>query len=259
MIHVINIFRRIVANSCGVLLFATFLLCASTGFAADVPTAFDSANNLYAQGKFAEAASAYEQILQSGTVSPALYFNLGNARFKSAQLGRAIAAFRQAESLAPRDSDVRANLQFIRSRVQAPTVTTSVWARSLGVLSLNEWALLTAISVWGCLGLLVAFQFRPALKQSLRGLLWTGAAGIVLCGCCLGAAYSNHTSRTAIVVTPDAVVHNGPLDEAPATVTVHDGAELPVLDTKNDWFQVRVDSQRIGWIKREQIVLAPGA
>jgi uncharacterized protein YgiM (DUF1202 family) len=48
------------------------------------------------------------------------------------------------------------------------------------------------------------------------------------------------------------------LDEAPSTATVHDGAELTVIDTKNDWLQVRVDSQRVGWVKREQVTVASG-
>ena len=34
----------------------------------------------FQQGKFAEATSAYEKIVQSGSVSAGLYFNLGNAR-----------------------------------------------------------------------------------------------------------------------------------------------------------------------------------
>jgi tetratricopeptide (TPR) repeat protein len=59
--------------------------------------AFDSANKLYEEGKFAEAASAYETLAKSGQSSATLCFNLGNAFFKSGQIGRAIAAYRQAE------------------------------------------------------------------------------------------------------------------------------------------------------------------
>ena len=75
---------------------------------------FDTANKLYEEGKFAEAAAAYESLVQSRQVSAALYFNLGNAWFKSGQIGRAIAAYRQAEQMTPRDPDLRANLQFAR-------------------------------------------------------------------------------------------------------------------------------------------------
>ena len=65
-------------------------------------TGFEAANKLYEEGKYADAAASYERLLQGGQVSAALYFNLGNAAFKSSQIGRAIAAYRQAERIAPR-------------------------------------------------------------------------------------------------------------------------------------------------------------
>jgi len=61
------------------------VLAAAGGFtaAADVAADFSAGNKLYAEGKFAEAANAYESTIQSartaGTASPALYFNAGNA------------------------------------------------------------------------------------------------------------------------------------------------------------------------------------
>src|SRR5581483_1564421 len=58
------------------LLIALFLGSVSPGFAADVSSDFDAANNLYAQGRFTDAAAAYEKLLQAGQVSPAIYFNL---------------------------------------------------------------------------------------------------------------------------------------------------------------------------------------
>jgi tetratricopeptide (TPR) repeat protein len=234
------------------------LVLTFTVSAADISASFDSANKLYGQGKFSEAAAAYETMIHSGAVSPAVYFNLGNAYFKSGQLGRAIAALRQAESLTPRDPDVRADLQFIRARVQGPTISPAGWQRWFATLTVNEWAMLTAAALWVWLALAIVTQFRPALKQSLRALLWCGGIATFVCGGCLSTAWSSDSTKTAIVTAKDAVVHNGPLDEAPGGATVHDGAELPVLDTKNDWLQVQVDNQRIGWLKREQIVLASG-
>src|SRR5205823_6641015 len=76
------------------------------------PAAFEAANRFYFEGKFSEAATTYGILEQSGQKSAALYFNWGNALFKSGQIGRAIAAYRRAEALTPRDPDLRANLQF---------------------------------------------------------------------------------------------------------------------------------------------------
>lgn len=239
-------------------LVACFILAITTGFAADISTGFDSANKLYEQGKFSEAASAYEKLVQSGSVSAPLYFNLGNAYFKSGQLGRALAAYHHAEQLAPRDPEVRANLQFVRGQVQGPTVAPTSLQRWLASLTVNEWAALTAALFWLVLALLVLIQFRPGWKQPLRNFLWPGAVATLAVGMCLTAAWSNRSSLSAIVVSHDAIIHNGPLDEAPANTTIHDGAEVTVLDTKNDWLQVRVDGNRIGWLKRDQVVLTRG-
>jgi len=241
------------------LVFLVLFALTFSGVAADVSATFDSANRLYEQGKFTEAAAAYRSMIQSGTVSPAIYFNLGNACFKSGQLGHAIAALRNAEDLAPRDPDVRANLQFIRARVQAPRGSSASWQQWLTTLTLNEWAILSAVIVWLWLGLWIMIQFRPQLKQSLRAALWCGGVAIFICGGCTYAAWSSDSTKTAIVIAKDAILHNGPLEEAPTTATVHDGAELPVLDTKNDWLQVRADNQHVGWIKREQVTVASGA
>jgi tetratricopeptide (TPR) repeat protein len=241
--------------ACAVVTFFALML---SSFAADTSAAFDSANKLYEQGKFVEAAAAYKQMIQAGTVSSAVYFNLGNAYFKAGQLGQAIAAIREAENLTPRDADVRANLQFIRGKVQAPTGAPTSWQQWLTTLTLNEWAILTTTIVWVWLALWILIQFRPKLVQSLRMVLWCGGVAILVCGGCTYAAWSGESTKTAIVVVKDVILHNGPLDEAPTAATVHDGAELTVLDTKNDWLQVRVDNQRVGWLKREQVIVASG-
>jgi len=238
-------------------LLACFVLVTS-GFAADISTGFDSANKLYEQGKFSEAASAYEKLVESGSVSTPLYFNLGNAYFKSGQLGRALAAYHRAEQLSPRDPDVRANLQFVRGQVQGPTLAPTSLQRWLASFTVNEWATLTAVLFWLVLASLVVIQFRPDWKQPLRNFLWLGAVATLMVGTCLVAAWLNRSASAAIVVSHDAVIHNGPLDEAPGNITIHDGAEVTVLDTKNDWLQVRLDSNRTGWLKRDQVVLTSG-
>src|SRR5712671_4513510 len=199
---------------------------ASCSHAADVATAFDSANKLYEQGKFGEAASAYETIVRSNGGSAALYFNLGNAFFKSGQMGRALAAYQKAELITPRDPDVRANLQFTRRQAQGPTLAPSFARRWLGKLSLNEWTLFTAAVIWLWLLLLALLQWRPALKRPMRGwVIVLGIGAAFLSGGLATVFYENSYARVAIVVARDAAVRNGPLEESSSAFTVHDGAE----------------------------------
>ena len=170
--------------------------------AAASSTAFDAANKLYEEGKFAEAATAYEKLAQSGQVSAALYFNLGNAYFKSGQIGRAIAAYRAGQQITPRDPDLRANLQFARNQTPAPTLSPSRWQRWLSRLTLNEWTLLAAGAVWLWLLLLAILQWRPALRPALRSYVFSLAAlAALMCACVAAALRETRFTRTAIVVT----------------------------------------------------------
>ena len=237
------------------------MLLLSSGWsrAENLTSAFEAANKLYEQGKHSEAAANYEKLIQTGWVSAALYFNLGNALFKSGQIGRAIAAYRQAEQLAPRDPDVRANLQFARNQAQGPTLSPSRWQRWRGRLSVNEWTLLAASGVWLLLFLLAAGQWRPALKPLLRNYTVAVAVTAGLACACLGEAiYESRFAPLAIVIARNAVARHGPLEESQTAFTAHDGGELRVLDEKDDWLQVTTDPRHIGWLRREQVVLAPG-
>jgi tetratricopeptide (TPR) repeat protein len=222
-------------------------------FAADAQVDFAAANNLYDEGKFSDAANDYEQILQSGSVSPSLLFNYGNAEFKSGRVGRAIAAFRKAAQLAPRDADLRANLEFVRNQVQGPTLRESRWQNWLGALTLNEWTTLAAFALWITFALLAAGQIRPALQPALRGLARVALAVTILLCATVGADAVIHFSKPiAVVVAPGAMVRSGPFDEAQNVFAVHDGAELAVTDQRNDWLQVTDGSGRIGWLERKQ-------
>ncbi len=235
------------------------LTCVAT-FAAspDAGQAFDAANKLYEEGKFGDAATAYERLLQKGASSPALYFNWGNAQFKAGHIGRAIAAYRKAEDLAPRDPDVRANLRFARNQVQGPTFGTGWRDRLLGTLNLNEWGLFTALAFWAWLGLLVARQVRPTSKRSLRNWVFLAAFLTLILGGALGLnLYARLAAQTAIVTVSDAIVRNGPFEESPTAFVARDGAELRVLDRKDDWLQVTAGTRRVGWLPRTQVIVLP--
>ena len=236
------------------------LIFAGKVVAADVGAEFNAANKLYAEGKFAAAASAYEHILHSGAVSPALWFNYGNAEYKLGQAGRAIAAYRHAELLAPRDDEVRANLNFVRKQVEGPTLRESWWENWLGAFTLNEWAVLAAGAFWLTFILFAVRQIRPAWRSRLRGLT-TGIVIITILSCAgLGAATTIHFSQqTAVVIASEATARSGPFTEAQDAFKVRNGAELAVLNRRENWLQVSDGSGRIGWLPARQVEILPGA
>jgi tetratricopeptide (TPR) repeat protein len=243
-------------------LFAGLLALVFAGnlFAADVAADFSAANRLYAEGKFADAANAYEKILQTGGQSPALLFNYANAEFKAGNLGKAIAAYHRAAQLAPRDDEIRANLAFVRNQIQGATVRESRWENWADVLTLNEGAMLTAALFWLTLALLAARQLRPALVPKLKTATRFFAVLTILTASVLGLQAAEHfLQATAVVTAAEATARSGPFDEAQSAFTAHDGAELSVLDRHDDWVQVADGSGKIGWLPVKQVEVLPGA
>lgn len=237
-------------------LFACLVMIGTGSALAEIQAlAFDTANKLYEQGKFNEAAASFEKLIHAGPVSEALYFNWGNALFKAGTIGQAIAAYERAESLSPRDPDVRANLQFARNQVQGPTLLPNRISRGLGKLSLNEWTCLAAASGWMWLLILTLVQWRPAFRTTLGSYaIWLGILTAALCVCFGAAFYFDCLEPRAIVVAQEVVAHQAPLDESPNAFNLHDGAELEVLDEKDQWLQVRADVRRTGWVRRDSIL-----
>lgn len=242
----------------------TLLAALPLAAASSDEAALDAANKFYEQGKFREAAAAYEQIARAGSRSGALHYNLGNAWYKAGQVGRAIAAYRQAERFSPRDPDLQNNLQFVRKKVTGAEPTlASAWQRALSSLTLNEWTLLASAALWAWFILLALREARPAWRGSLSG--YTATVG-VLAAMLIGftaAARSQRETRAAVVIVSEAIARSGPLDEAKVLHQFRDGTELLVIDQKEValagqkqmWLQIEDSSKHMGWIKIDQVVL----
>jgi tetratricopeptide (TPR) repeat protein len=240
--------------------FLLALIFAGNIFAADVAADFSTANKLYAEGKFADAANAYEKILQTGAQSPALLFNDANAEFKAGHLGKAIAAYRQAAQLSPRDAELRANLAFVRNQVQGASARERFWQNWLGTLTLNEGAILTAVLFWLTFGLFAARQVRPALAPKLKSVTRIFVALTLGSAIVLGVQAANYfSSATAVVIADNAAARSGPFDDAQNAFTARDGAELSILDRREGWVQVADGAGKSGWLPAKQVAVVPGA
>lgn len=219
------------------------------------PTAdFDQANKLYEEGKFESAAEAYRKLVSADKSSSTVLFNLGNAHFKAGQIGRAIAAYRNAAQLTPRDPDLRANLDFARQRVSGPTSRPGQLRRWTDTLTTNEWTLITIIPVWAWFGLMIAGQIRPTLKARLRSpLIISGVASLIVCSVFGWMLNGRYNEQRVVVTVRESVARFGPLAESQSAFTANDGAELQLLDAKDDWYQVSNGAQQTGWMKTNAV------
>ena len=84
----------------------------SLGLYAQNQSLFEQGNQLYNDGKYAEAIDKYKAILDSENHSAELYFNLANAHYKLNHIAPSIYYYEKALKLSPKDQDIKNNLAF---------------------------------------------------------------------------------------------------------------------------------------------------
>ncbi|MCX7872050.1 MAG: tetratricopeptide repeat protein [Verrucomicrobiae bacterium] len=220
---------------------------------------FDQANRLFEQGQYSNAIAVYESLIKNGKASTAVYFNLGNAYFKSGKIGYAIYNYLIAQRLAPRDPDIRANIEFARKHVAAGAVLTKKdWKDTFKKLTLNEWGILFAVSFWTFFGILTLCQVKTELKPKLKIPFTISAFTLVLFLIALGInAYDRISNQIAISIISEGAIRQGPLEQSPQKFPIKDGLEFIILDSKDEWLQVSDYSGRVGWVKTNDVILLP--
>ena len=132
-----------------------------------------AANNLYVNGHYSEAATIYEQMAAQGVTDSTLFYNLGNAYYQQGDLGRAVLNYQRAAELDPRDADIEANLELVRTQVanQLPSDAAGPLVATADLtdnwLTLNETAVI-ALSLWFVL--VVLLLARDKLQGTSRKL-----------------------------------------------------------------------------------------
>ncbi len=85
------------------------------------------ANVLYAQKNYTAAVQQYEMVLQSQGSSSELFYNLGNAYYRSGDIAKAILNYNRALLLKPNYDDAEFNLEIAQKKVVDNVDVTSVF------------------------------------------------------------------------------------------------------------------------------------
>ncbi|MGE0158130.1 MAG: tetratricopeptide repeat protein [Gemmatimonadales bacterium] len=219
---------------------------------------FAQGNQLYQQGDFAGAVDAYEAVLDAGFESVALHYNLGNAYFKTGQLGPAILAWERARALAPSDPDVLANLELARSMTaDAIEPLPQFWLISVvswwvGLLPRSLLIALVA-TAWLAVGGGVAVWLlarRDELRAAGKWAALSAGAVVLVFGVNLFVRELGIGRAERAVILADAVpVRSAPADQDDLTVfEIHEGTRVRIDERAGEWAEVVLDDGKVGWV-----------
>ncbi len=223
-----------------------------------------TAEQLYANGRFAESAQLYEQLIAQEQISSAIYYNLGNAYYQQGELGKAIVNYNRALELDPRDADTQANLALARAQTSDNfNVATEANIYTIFTTAVNDNLTLNqtawfALAFWFLLAIAI-IAIRQMEASKLRTYLKMGTAVL---GIFFFIATFSFGSRlleqnqvnTAVIVVPQVEVSNGPGDQFVNQFTLHNGAEVDLVETRGSWAKLALPGgETTGWIPTDAI------
>ena len=240
--------------------FGVALLVATTLPAAEHPNppgdwqkAFVEAEKLYDQNRFAEAAEVYENLLRDGCHAPAILYNLGNAQFKAERLAAAILSYRRAWYLAPRDPDIRANLQYALQTAGAPPPDLRRHELILTVFSREQFRIIALVFWWTFCGLTILWTWIPAYRPIIRHGITVVACGLLVALAGIWTWHELAQRPEHVVLSKREEVRFAPLGNAVVHFVLPEGALVREIERAGNWTKISADRKQ-GWIRSDAIV-----
>lgn len=218
----------------------------------------ESGNRYYQAGDYPAAVEAYEAVLAEGFESSDVFYNLGNAHFKTGGLGRAILSWERALALEPGGPDALANLELARS-LTADEIEPlpRFWLLSVVWwwvdLVPRFWLVLVVGVAWlaSTVGVVMRILGRTD-GMRLTGL-WTAAGGLVVV-LILGTnlvvrELDLGTPERAVILAESVSVRSAPADDDDLTVfEVHEGTRVRIDQRTDEWAEIVLEDGKVGWV-----------
>ena len=222
----------------------------------------NNADTEYQKGNYQQAIRDYEEILKNGE-SAEIYFNLGNAYYRTDNITKAVLNYERARLLSPGDDDINFNLQFARSKTIDKITPQSemffvTWYKSLvNFTSVDNWAKTGILCIVMALLLVLLYLFGPQLMLRKIGFFGGLAFFVIFLLSNLFAfqqkqALDNRTG--AIIISPSVNIKKTPAKNSTDQFVLHEGTRVDIIDKgMTDWRCIRVGDGREGWIETKAI------
>lgn len=229
-------------------LFLCMIAFAGAASAAD-ESVFAKANQAYAEGRFEEAASGYENLIGSGIRNANLFYDLGNARYRLGDFGQAILNYERALALDPRHPEADANLRLARDEARALEMRRDWMERYAAMATVKQYSIAAAVAFW--LALFVGAQLFFSGKRS-AGRIALVVFNLLVVGISSFAIYQLENGARgvalAVVTGKDAEARLAAADTAKSFMALPAGSEVNILSERGDWIYAALPNDQKGWI-----------
>jgi len=222
--------------------------------ATEMTAAFLNGLKAYQKADYAAAITQFRRIAAAGVQNGKLFYNLGNAYMKTADLGNAIFWYERALKLIPADPDLKFNLDYARGLVkdkneseQTPIFNVLFfWNCLLNALNIQRIAI----------GLNIVFGLVLTARLLIKKDVLKAPAGIILLLTVIFTATAFYNSyaakyrRYAVVLPEEVAVRSGLTPDSTSLFVLHAGTKVKIEKENHGHFRVFFADGKIGWVNK---------
>lgn len=254
--------KRTGRKGIAVIVAALLLAAGSLNAYAEDESHWDKACAAYEAGQWEEALEMYKLIEEEQLQSADLFYNIGNAYFKSGDNTHAILYYEKALKLDPGHEDAANNLsiasQYTLDKIETvPDFILTTWIKRVGnSLTADNWAK-TSLALLLVTAILMVI-FRVAGSSGAKKVSFIAAIlFFLLCAGAYGFSISQKNrimaNESAIVTSPVSSVKSSPTEGGNAIFVLHEGTKVRILDEVGAWQKVEIADGRQGWLLSETV------
>lgn len=219
----------------------------------------DSAKSLYDAGEYDKSVSMYLSFSDSGVVSEALFYNLGNCYFKLGDKAHAVLYYEKALKLNSGNENAIHNLSVVNGTLidkfeKLPSFSVRPLFTTINsALSYNLLGVLSVLSL--IFGVVLFFKMKKKGTQftfSNSWLILVVAMFLYLWG---AVQKSQVTSVSAGVVSINGMeVRSEPNNDATLLFELNEGTKVELVDHNDNWSNVKTKDGNQGWVEKSLLL-----
>ena len=238
-------------------IFFLCILLSSLGLSQSLQKELGQANQLYKSGNYKEAITKYETVLRQGYHGASLFYNLGNAYYRSGKFGAAILYFEKAYQISPDDEDIQHNLAIANSKIVdkvdvVPKFFLFFWWEGMqNLFHPSGWKTFMFV-VYLLLIITIGIFFTAKNSSTKKYSFFTGASILFIFSLSvvlfLTKQHQAENYHYGIVLEQTVNVKSSPDEKSSDAFILHEGIKVKVEDKLEGWNKIRLSDGKIGWL-----------
>ena len=221
---------------------------------------YENGMDAYRKGQYDLAIQEFESILLDNWDSPELYYNLGNAFYRSGIIAGAVWAFESCLKLSPTHEDAKYNLRLANLKVidrmdlPEPPIYLKWYLSIKEQFTPSTWINISLFILLIFSIIMTASQMTSSsILQHLReSIIVVFFVSLFLT---IHSIWTDNSLSLGVIYTTKVEAHSEPNVFSTRLFELHEGLSVSINQAVDDWVEIELLDGKTGWIENNQIRL----